>query len=179
MITTRFAPSPTGMLHIGGARTALFNYLFATHHNGKFLLRIEDTDKIRSTPEATKCIIDGLNWLGIKHDDDIIFQSKNQKQHQNIAQKLINQEKAYYCYITAQELQEFRQKNPFKKFKSPWRDAKLPKAEKIKPVIRLKTPENVEWIHRGRRWYLFKKSKELLDMGATQTHIHTLPIQIF
>jgi len=80
-IITRFAPSPTGFLHIGGARTALFNYLFSKHNNGKFLLRIEDTDQKRSTSEAVDAIIEGLNWLGINYDDKIVFQSKNIERH--------------------------------------------------------------------------------------------------
>ena len=88
-VTTRFAPSPTGYLHIGGARTALFNYLFAKHHGGKFRLRIEDTDKERSTTEAIEAISQGLDWLGLKHDDDHILQSENLARHKEIALKLL------------------------------------------------------------------------------------------
>ncbi|MDA0902071.1 MAG: glutamate--tRNA ligase family protein, partial [Proteobacteria bacterium] len=106
-IRTRFAPSPTGMLHIGGARTALFNYLFAKNQGGKFLLRIEDTDKKRSTNEAKQAITDGLKWLGLEYDE-IIYQSENEKRHQEIAYKLLESGKAYYCYTPAEELVELR-----------------------------------------------------------------------
>ena len=97
-IITRFAPSPTGFLHIGGARTALFNYFFAKSLNGEFHLRIEDTDKIRSTEEATDAIIEGLNWLGIQHDGEIIFQSANEEHHIKAAHKLLKSQLAYKCY---------------------------------------------------------------------------------
>ena len=88
-VITRFAPSPTGFLHIGGARTALFNYYFAKSLDGEFHLRIEDTDKVRSTKEATDAIIEGLNWLGIPHDGEIIYQSANEKLHVKAAHKLL------------------------------------------------------------------------------------------
>lgn len=107
-VITRFAPSPTGYLHIGGARTALFNYLFSKHHNGKFLLRIEDTDQARSTKEAIDAILQGLDWLGLKHDDDFILQSKNLNRHKEIAEKLLEKNQAYLCYTAAEELDEMR-----------------------------------------------------------------------
>ena len=88
-VITRFAPSPTGFLHIGSARTALFNYLFACHHHGKFLLRIEDTDAQRSTKEAIDAILQGLDWLGLIHDEDFILQSKNLSRHKEVAEKLL------------------------------------------------------------------------------------------
>lgn len=146
MIITRFAPSPTGMLHIGGARTALFNFLFARHHNGKFLLRIEDTDKNRSTTEAKNCIINGLEWLGIKADEKIIFQSQSHQNHRQAIEKLIKSNQAYYCYTSAEELQKFRQNNPFKKFKSPWRECNNKPPLNINPVVRFKVPINQEII---------------------------------
>ena len=93
-VIVRFAPSPTGYLHIGSARTALFNYLFAKNQNGKFLLRIEDTDAKRSTKEAIDTIIEGLDWLGLKHDGEIILQSKNYLRHQEVAKKLLEDGKA-------------------------------------------------------------------------------------
>ena len=93
-VVTRFAPSPTGYLHIGGARTALFNYLFSKHHNGKFLLRIEDTDAQRSTKEAVDAILQGLDWLGLKHDEDFILQSKNLARHKENAEKLLEKNQA-------------------------------------------------------------------------------------
>lgn len=96
MIITRFAPSPTGFLHIGGARTALFNYLFSQNKNGKFLLRVEDTDQKRSTSEAIDAILSGLDWVGIKFDDQVVFQSKNIARHQEMAEKLLQIGAAYY-----------------------------------------------------------------------------------
>ena len=95
-VNVRFAPSPTGYLHIGGARTALFNYLFARHNGGKFLLRIEDTDEKRSTQEAINAILQGLDWLGLKHDDDFILQSKNLNRHKEIAEKLLEKKSGLF-----------------------------------------------------------------------------------
>src|SRR5712671_5896721 len=109
-VVTRFAPSPTGYLHIGGARTALFNWLFAKHNGGKFLLRIEDTDRARSTKEAVDAIIDGLQWLGLDWDGEIVFQSHRLARHAEIARQLLAEGKAYYCYCTPQELEAMREK---------------------------------------------------------------------
>lgn len=143
-IITRFAPSPTGYLHIGGARTALFNYLFSKHHDGKFLLRIEDTDKERSTKEAIDAILQGLDWLGLKHDDDFVLQSKNLARHKEIAEKLLEIGQAYLCYTSQEELEEMRKNAEAKKevfrFKSPWRDKFNSQSSTVKPVIRIKAP---------------------------------------
>lgn len=103
-IRVRFAPSPTGMLHIGGLRTALFNFLFARHNNGKFLLRIEDTDKERSQEKYTQAIFDTLNWCGMQPDEPVVIQSERQAEHTRIAQQLVKENKAYYCYCTPEEL---------------------------------------------------------------------------
>lgn len=141
---TRFAPSPTGMLHIGGARTALFNYLFAKHHKGQFFLRIEDTDKERSTTENTEAILNSLKWLNIDWDGDIVFQSQRIDRHQEVAMSLLANDKAYYCFTSQEEVSAMRDKARIEKrhfiFQSPWRD-KTPKdyPKDIKPVIRLKT----------------------------------------
>ena len=108
-VVVRFAPSPTGYLHIGGARTALFNYLFAKNNSGKFLLRIEDTDKERSTTHAIDAILQGLDWLGLKHDGNYILQSKNIARHAEIANQLLEKNQAYLCYTSAEELEEMRQ----------------------------------------------------------------------
>jgi len=108
-VITRFAPSPTGFLHIGGARTALFNYYFAQHVGGEFHLRIEDTDKARSTPEATQAIIDGLDWLGVHHDGDIVYQSRNAEAHIAAAQMMLETGAAYRCYATSEELEILRE----------------------------------------------------------------------
>lgn len=110
MITTRFAPSPTGLLHIGGARTALFNWLFSRHHGGKFLLRIEDTDRVRSDENITKAILDDLRWLNIDLDGDVVYQSQRLKRHREIAYKLLETGHAYRCYCTPKELDEMRER---------------------------------------------------------------------
>ncbi len=145
-VRVRFAPSPTGDLHIGGARTALFNYLFAKHNSGKFLLRIEDTDFERSTTQAVNAIFEGLNWLGIIADENVVYQSKNQQRHQEIAHKLLENDKAYLCYTSAQELEEMRiqaqNKGEIFRFQSPWRHKSMSQQSSIKPVIRLKSPQD-------------------------------------
>ena len=123
-VITRFAPSPTGFLHIGGARTALFNYYFAKHMGGEFHLRIEDTDKARSTAEATQAIIDGMNWLGIHHDGEIIYQSKNADAHVDAAIALLESGAAYRCYADAEDLEQLREtaRAGDTAFRSPFRD---------------------------------------------------------
>jgi glutamyl-tRNA synthetase len=153
-VVTRFAPSPTGYLHIGGARTALFNYLFSKHHRGKFLLRIEDTDEKRSTSEAIDAILQGLDWLGLKYDgqgeNDYVLQSKNFKRHKEIAEKLLEKNQAYLCYTSAEELEEMRKaaekKGEVFRFRSPWRDKKNSQNSNVKPVIRIKAPLDGETI---------------------------------
>lgn len=149
-VTTRFAPSPTGYLHIGGARTALFNYLFAKHNNGKFLLRIEDTDQARSTKEAIDAILQGLDWLGLKHDGDFILQSKNLSRHKEIAEKLLEKNQAYLCYTSTEELDEMRksaeQKGEVFRCKSSWRDKVQSQSSMVKPVIRIKAPLDGETV---------------------------------
>ncbi len=107
-VRVRFAPSPTGVLHLGGARTALFNYLFARHEGGKFLLRIEDTDRERSTDESTQAIIDAMAWMGLHHDEEIVFQSKRIDAHFEALEKLISKKAVYRCYCTADERNEAR-----------------------------------------------------------------------
>ena len=105
----RFAPSPTGMLHIGGARTALFNWLYARHAGGTFLLRIEDTDRERSTPEAVAAILGGMTWMGLNWDGDVIYQFARAARHREVAEKLLTEGKAYRCYATADELTAMRE----------------------------------------------------------------------
>ncbi|MEM7236319.1 MAG: glutamate--tRNA ligase [Pseudomonadota bacterium] len=125
-VVTRFAPSPTGFLHIGGARTALFNWLFARHHGGQFLLRIEDTDRARSTPEATQAIFDGMRWLGLDWDRDAVSQFDRIKRHRELAHRMLDAGTAYRCYSSKEEIDAFREearsagKPPL--FQSPWRD---------------------------------------------------------
>ncbi len=141
-IVTRFAPSPTGFLHIGGARTALFNYLYSKATGGQYLLRIEDTDFKRSTPEAILAILNGLEWLGIKHDGKEVYQSKNVNRHREVAFELLQKGEAYKCYSTAAELDELRKKAEAegKAFKYPriWRDNVEDKD--IPYSIRIKAP---------------------------------------
>src|SRR2546427_7123969 len=102
-VVTRFAPSPTGFLHIGGARTALFNWLYARGRGGRMLLRIEDTDRERSTAAAINAILDGLDWLGIGWDGDVVYQSARAARHREIAEQLLAAGKAYYCYASQHE----------------------------------------------------------------------------
>lgn len=151
-VVTRFAPSPTGYLHIGGAKMALFNYLFSKHNKGKFLLRIEDTDEKRSTQEAIDAILQGLDWLGLKHDGDFVLQSKNLARHKEAAQKLLEKNQAYLCYTSAEELDEMRtaaeKKGEVFRFKSPWRDKINSQSSNVKPVIRIKAPLEGETVIR-------------------------------
>jgi glutamyl-tRNA synthetase len=146
-VVTRFAPSPTGFLHIGGARTALFNWLFARHHGGKFLLRIEDTDKARSTKEAIDAILDGMHWLGLDWDGHEYYQSQFWARHAEIAHRLLERGAAYRCYMTQEELAAQRQRaqTERKTFRihSPWRDVADEQAGKPF-VIRLKAPQEGE-----------------------------------
>src|SRR5690349_17917832 len=146
-VVTRFAPSPTGFLHIGGARTALFNWLFARHHGGKFRLRIEDTDRIRSTPEAVAAIIDGLDWLGLSWDDEIVYQSSRAARHAEVARQLLAADRAYYCYCTPAELEAMREKARAEKrsvrYDGTWRDRDPAEAPPdVLPVIRLRAPQD-------------------------------------
>ncbi|WP_239805708.1 glutamate--tRNA ligase [Croceicoccus hydrothermalis] len=148
-VVTRFAPSPTGFLHIGGARTALFNWLFARHHGGRALLRIEDTDRARSTEEAIDAILDGLDWLGLDYDDPPVFQSERAERHVAVANRLLDAGHAYKCYATAEELEQMRSeqraaKKPLR-YDGRWRDRDPADAPADAPyVVRLKTPEQGE-----------------------------------
>ncbi|MFI4984273.1 MAG: glutamate--tRNA ligase [Rickettsiales bacterium] len=140
-IVTRFAPSPTGMMHTGNVRTALYNYLFSKKHNGKFLLRIEDTDKDRSTQEAVEVIFRDLKWLGITPDEAAVFQSTKLTRHAQIAHELLAKGQAYKCFATQEEIQEFRSQHPHAKFQSSWRDATEDTHPNLPFVIRIKAPK--------------------------------------
>lgn len=151
MVKVRFAPSPTGMLHIGGARTALFNWLFAKHHGGQCYLRIEDTDFGRSTHEAIDKIFESLQWLGLSFDGDVIFQSKRIERHQEVAHDLVKKGKAYYCYCSPEELEQMREEARNNKqrvgYNGFWRDRNPDLApDGVQPVIRLKMPQTGETI---------------------------------
>jgi glutamyl-tRNA synthetase len=145
-VTVRFAPSPTGFLHIGGARTALFNWLFARHHDGTFRLRIEDTDRARSTPEAVDAIVGGLDWLGIGWDGDIVYQAARAARHAEAAQQMLTAGRAYRCYCTPAELEAMRERARAEKrsvrYDGTWRDRDPAEAPPgVAPAIRLRAPQ--------------------------------------
>ncbi|WP_322517051.1 glutamate--tRNA ligase [Rhodopseudomonas palustris] len=150
-VVTRFAPSPTGFLHIGGGRTALFNWLYARKHGGKMLLRIEDTDRQRSTQPAIDAILDGLKWLGIEWDGDTVYQFARAARHREVAEQLLAAGKAYRCYATAEELTAMRDKaraeGRSKLYDGSWRDRDPADAPPdMKPTIRLKAPLDGETV---------------------------------
>ncbi len=149
-VVTRFAPSPTGYLHIGGARTALFNWLFARHTGGRFLLRIEDTDRARSTHEATEAIFEGLRWLGLDWDGEAISQFSRVARHAEAAQAMLERGTAYRCWSSQEEIEAFREKAKAEGrpplFRSPWRDADPATAPDAPYVIRLKAPRDGETV---------------------------------
>ncbi|MDQ2088539.1 glutamate--tRNA ligase [Marimonas arenosa] len=153
-IVTRFAPSPTGYLHIGGARTALFNWLYARGRGGKFLLRIEDTDRTRSTPEATEAILKGLAWLGLDHDGEAVSQFARADRHAEVARAMLESGHAYKCFATQEEIQAFREEARAEKrstlFHSPWRDADPAGHPDMPFVIRLKAPRDGVTVIRDR-----------------------------
>jgi glutamyl-tRNA synthetase len=150
-VITRFAPSPTGFLHIGGARTALFNWLYARHHGGQFRLRIEDTDRKRSTEDAIQAILDGLAWLGLDWDGEVVYQHAGAAHHAEVARRLIDNGRGYRCYCSPDELDEMRQKARAEGrpmfYDGRWRDRDPADAPPgIDPVIRLKAPREGETV---------------------------------
>ncbi len=150
-VVTRFAPSPTGFLHIGGARTALFNWLFARHHGGLFRLRIEDTDRKRSTQAAIDAILDGLDWLGLDHDGEVVYQFARAARHAELARELLAGGRAYHCYASPEELEEMRataraEGRPMR-YDGRWRDRDPAEAPAgVDPVVRLKMPQEGETV---------------------------------
>ncbi|MFA6266984.1 MAG: glutamate--tRNA ligase [Pseudolabrys sp.] len=150
-VVTRFAPSPTGFLHIGGARTALFNWLYARHYGGKMLLRIEDTDRERSTDAAIDAIIDGLTWLGLSWDGEPVFQFARAARHREVVEQLLAAGRAYRCYASPEELTTMREaarkEGRAKLYDGRWRDRDASEAPAgVKPVIRLKAPVTGETV---------------------------------
>ena len=149
-IVTRFAPSPTGYLHIGGARTALFNWLYARGRGGKFLLRIEDTDRERSTPEATAAILQGLTWLGLDWDGEVISQYDRKDRHAEVAHQMLGRGTAYKCFSTQEEIAAFRAeaeaRGTYAQFQSPWRDVDPAKHPNAPYVIRMRAPRTGETV---------------------------------
>lgn len=149
-VVTRFAPSPTGYLHIGGGRTALFNWLYARGRGGKFLLRIEDTDRERSTPEATAAILRGLSWLGLDWDGDVVSQFARKDRHAEVAHLMLERGTAYKCFSTQEEIATFRAeaetRGTYALFQSPWRDADPATFPDAPYVIRMKAPRSGETV---------------------------------
>jgi glutamyl-tRNA synthetase len=186
-IVTRFAPSPTGFLHIGGARTALFNWLYSRRHGGKMLLRIEDTDRERSTPEAIDAILDGLNWLGLEGDEPPIFQFPRAPRHAEVARDLVAKGNAYYCYATPEELAEMRDKAKAEgrpmRYDGRWRDRDPKDAPAgLKPVIRLKAPLEGETIVedqvQGRVTWANKDLDDLVLLRSDGTPTYMLAVVV-
>lgn len=154
-VVTRFAPSPTGYLHIGGARTALFNWLFARHHGGRFLLRIEDTDRARSTEDAVRAILDGLSWLGLDWDGDAISQFERRERHAEVANAMLARGQAYRCYTSPAELEALRAAQRAAgqpvRYDGRWRDRDPSEAPAgVAPVIRMKAPQEGETVIQDR-----------------------------
>lgn len=143
-VVTRFPPSPTGFMHIGNARTALFNWLYAKHTGGKMVFRIEDTDRARHSEAAVQAIINAMQWLGLDYDGDVISQFERMPRHAEVAQELVTAGKAYHCYCTPEELEEMREKAKAEGrptfYDRRWRDSTMTPPEGIKPVIRIKAP---------------------------------------
>ncbi|MQQ07027.1 glutamate--tRNA ligase [Epibacterium sp. SM1979] len=168
-VVTRFAPSPTGFLHIGGARTALFNWLYARGRGGKFLLRIEDTDRERSTPEATAAILQGMAWLGLDHDGEVISQFARADRHAEVANQLLAEGKAYKCFATQEEIAAFRDQAKAEGkstlYRSPWRDADPATHPDAPFVVRIKAPQDGETVIRDEvQGEVTIKNQQLDDM---------------
>jgi glutamyl-tRNA synthetase len=186
-IVTRFAPSPTGFLHIGGARTALFNWLYSRRHGGKMLLRIEDTDRERSTPEAIDAILDGLKWLGLEGDEPPIFQFPRAPRHAEVAHDLVAKGNAYYCYASQEELTEMREKAKAEgkpmRYDGRWRDRDPKEAPAgVKPVIRLKAPLEGETVVedqvQGRVTWANKDLDDLVLLRSDGTPTYMLAVVV-
>jgi glutamyl-tRNA synthetase len=186
-VRTRFAPSPTGYLHIGGARTALFNFLFARRHGGQYLLRIEDTDRQRSTPEAVQQILDSLAWLGLSPDEPPVFQSTREPRHAEVARELLAKGAAYLAYDTPDELAAMRaeaeaQKRPFKYDGSRWIGMDPAKAPSVPPAIRIKAPREGETVVKDLvQGEVRVAASELDDMiilrsDGTPTYLHAVVV---
>jgi len=197
-VVTRFAPSPTGFLHIGGARTALFNWLYAKHTGGTFLLRIEDTDRERSTEAATRAIIDGLDWLGLSWDGQVVYQHARGSRHAEVAHELLARGNAYRCYLTPQEIEamqaaiaaerdlakkEGRPPRGPQRVESPWRDRDPREApEGVKPVLRLKVPRDGETVIddcvQGRVVFQNQNLDDMIVLRSDGTPVYNLAVVV-
>lgn len=186
-IITRFAPSPTGFLHIGGARTALFNWLYARGRGGKMLLRIEDTDRARSTTEAIDAILEGMKWLGLNWDGEVIYQFARAHRHAEVAHEMIKAGRAYYCYATPEELEEMREKARSEgrtaRYDGRWRDRSPSEAPQgAKPVVRLKAPQEGETVIedavQGRVTWANKDLDDLVLLRSDGTPTYMLSVVV-
>ena len=186
-VITRFAPSPTGYLHIGGARTALFNWLYARHTGGKMLLRIEDTDRERSTEAATAAILDGLTWMGLDWEGEPISQFARANRHRQVAEELVAAGGAYYCYASQAELEEMRETARAEgrppRYDGRWRDRDPSEApDGVKPVIRIKAPRDGETVVRDKvQGDVVFPNKDLDDFiilrsDGTPTYMHAVVV---
>ncbi|HIP54109.1 MAG TPA: glutamate--tRNA ligase, partial [Sulfurimonas autotrophica] len=168
MVVTRFAPSPTGYLHIGGLRTALFSYLWARKNNGKFLLRIEDTDKARNSEQATQAILNAFKWLGLEADGEITYQSRREDIYKKYIQQLLDEGKAYKCYMSKEELDALREQQMANgeraKYDGKYRDFCGTPPKGVDPVIRIKAPLSGEIIvHDGVKGDISFQAEDILD----------------
>ena len=187
MVVTRFAPSPTGFLHIGGARTALFNFLFARRHGGRFLLRIEDTDRRRSTEEAVEAIFEGLDWLGIEWDGEPVYQSRRRTEHLAAARRLLGEGNAYRCYATPEDLAEMREtarkEGRARLYDGRWRNRGPGDAPPgVDPVIRFKAPREGETVIedavQGRVRVANRELDDIVLVRADGTPTYTLAVVV-
>ncbi|RMD71662.1 MAG: glutamate--tRNA ligase [Gammaproteobacteria bacterium] len=185
-IRTRFAPSPTGYLHIGGVRTALYNWLYARRHGGAFILRIEDTDPERSTPESVNAILEGMAWLGIDYDEGPFYQTRRFERYREVAEKLLQEGHAYYCYCTKEELEALRAEQLARKEKPRYdercRYREGPPPPGVKPVIRFKNPKEgvvvVEDLIKGRIVFQNSELDDLVLMRADGTPTYNFAVVI-
>jgi glutamyl-tRNA synthetase len=183
-VVTRFAPSPTGFLHIGGARTALFNFLYARHTGGTFLVRIEDTDRERSTPDAVKAIFDGLNWLGLTSDAEPVFQFSRVERHREEANRLLGEGRAYRCFMTVEELEEERVKARAegRAIRSAWRDRDPAEGGNKPYVMRFKGPLDgetlVEDLVKGPVRFHNKELDDLVLLRSDGTPTYNLAVVV-
>lgn len=185
-VRTRFAPSPTGFLHIGGARTALFSYLHARKHGGVFVLRIEDTDQARSTPESVNAILEGMTWLNLDYDEGPFYQTERFARYQAVIQQLLDEDKAYYCYASKEELEQLReeqmQRGEKPRYDRRYRDFTDTPPEGVKPVVRFKNPLSglvvVDDAVRGRVTFANEELDDLIIARADGTPTYNLTVVV-
>ena len=185
-IITRFAPSPTGFLHIGGIRTALFSWLYARRHGGEFLLRIEDTDRARSTEAAVQVILEGMDWLGLAHDRDIVYQSARTSLYREAIQQLLDQDRAYYCYCSKEELDAMRaqamSRGEKPRYNGKYRNLGRRPAAGETPVVRFKNPPDgevvIDDLIQGRVVYSNRELDDLIIARADGSPTYNLTVVV-